>query len=49
MQAQAAEYRQALIEAVAEQDEGLLEKFFEGEEISDDEIKNRHPEIDHRV
>ncbi len=39
LQAQAAEYRQVLIESVAEQDEGLLEKFFEGEEISDDEIK----------
>ena len=39
LKAQAEEYRQALIEAVAEQDEGLLEKFFEGEEISDEEIK----------
>jgi elongation factor G len=39
LQAQAAEYRQALIESVAEQDEGLLEKFFEGEEISMEEIK----------
>ncbi|MEA4997863.1 MAG: elongation factor G [Candidatus Limiplasma sp.] len=37
---QAAEYRQILIEAVAEQDESLLEKFFEGEELSEDEIKN---------
>ena len=37
--AQADEYRQMLIEAVAEQDETLLEKFFEGEEISTEEIK----------
>ena len=37
---QAEEYRQALIEAVAEQDEELLEKFFNGEELSLDEINN---------
>ena len=35
---QADEYRQILIEAVAEQDETLLEKFFNGEELSLDEI-----------
>ena len=39
LKAQAEEYRQILIEAVAEQDESLLEKFFEGEEISTEEIK----------
>ena len=39
LMAQAEEYRQLLIEAVAEQDESLLEKFFEGEEISQEEIK----------
>ncbi len=39
LRAQAEEYRQILIEAVAEQDESLLEKFFEGEEISLEEIK----------
>ncbi|MFH1879253.1 MAG: elongation factor G [Bacillota bacterium] len=39
MQAQAEEYRQVLIEAVAEQDEALLAKFFEGEEITMEEIK----------
>ncbi|NLI21981.1 MAG: elongation factor G [Clostridiales bacterium] len=37
--AQAEEYRQYLIEAVAEQDEALLEKFFSGEELSVDEIR----------
>ena len=37
---QAEEYRQIMIEAVAEQDESLLEKFFDGVEISEDEIKN---------
>jgi elongation factor G len=39
LKAQAEEYRQLLIEAVAEQDETLLGKFFEGEEISAEEIK----------
>ena len=39
LKAQAEEYRQVLIEAVAEQDEALLEKFFEGEEITQEEIK----------
>ena len=38
LRAQADEYRQMLIEAVAESDESLLEKFFEGEELSEDEI-----------
>ena len=33
------EYRQLLLEAVAETDDALLEKFFAGEEISPDEIK----------
>ncbi|WP_149360544.1 elongation factor G [Lolliginicoccus suaedae] len=35
----AEEYRQELIEAVAESDEALLEKFFGGEELTVDEIK----------
>ncbi len=35
----AEEYRTKLIEAVAEQDEALMEKYFEGEEITIDEIK----------
>ncbi|WP_078308493.1 MULTISPECIES: elongation factor G [unclassified Mycobacterium] len=35
----AAEYRAALLEAVAETDEALLEKFFAGEELTIDEIK----------
>lgn len=38
LQEKADEYRQILIEAVAEQDEELLEKFFEGEALSIDEI-----------
>ena len=33
------EYRQILIEAVAESDESLLEKFFEGEELSTEDIE----------
>ena len=35
----AAEYRSQLIEHVAEQDDALLEKFFEGEELTIEEIK----------
>ena len=35
---QAEEYRAKLIESVAEQDEQLMEKFFEGEEITEKEI-----------
>ena len=35
----AAEYRSQLIEHVAEQDDTLLEKFFEGEELTIEEIK----------
>ena len=34
----AEEYRQQLIEAVAESDEELMEKFFEGEELTEEEI-----------
>ncbi len=37
---QADEYRQLMIESVAEQDETLLEKFFSGEELSVDEIRD---------
>ncbi|WP_370970417.1 elongation factor G [Amycolatopsis sp. cg9] len=36
----AAEYREKLIEAVAETDDALMEKFLEGEELSTDEIKS---------
>ncbi|ADD67169.1 translation elongation factor G [Denitrovibrio acetiphilus DSM 12809] len=36
---QAEEYRTALIEAVADSDEALMEKYFEGEELTVDEIK----------
>ena len=35
----AQEYRDKLIEAVAEQDEALMDKYFEGEELTVDEIK----------
>ncbi|WP_026534051.1 elongation factor G [Arthrobacter sp. H14] len=35
----AAEYRVALVEAVAEADESLMEKYLEGEELTIDEIK----------
>lgn len=36
---QAEEYRQALIETVCEADEALMEKYFEGEELTEEEIK----------
>ncbi|HUH53204.1 MAG TPA: elongation factor G [Microbacteriaceae bacterium] len=39
LQAKAEEYREKLVETVAETDDALLEKFFGGEEISIDEIK----------
>jgi len=39
LQDKADEYRQKLLEVVAETDDALLEKFFAGEEISVDEIK----------
>ncbi|MBB4686473.1 elongation factor G [Amycolatopsis jiangsuensis] len=35
----AAEYREKLIEAVAETDDSLMEKFLEGDELTQDEIK----------
>ena len=36
----AQKYHEELIEAVAEQDDALMEKFFDGEELTIDEIKN---------
>jgi len=36
----AAEYREKLVEAVAETDDTLMEKFLEGEELTQDEIKS---------
>ena len=35
----AAEYRQKLVEAAADEDEAIMEKYLEGEEISEEEIK----------
>ena len=37
------EYHEKLIESVAEHDEDLMEKYFDGEEISIDEIKKSYP------
>ncbi len=39
MMEQAEEYRNAMVEAICETDDELMEKFFEGEEISEDELK----------
>ena len=39
MQAQAQEYRAKLVEAVAETDEALIEKYLEGEELTEAEIR----------
>ncbi|MBE5735589.1 MAG: elongation factor G [Clostridiales bacterium] len=40
MKAQALELREKIIEAVASQDDALMEKYFEGEELTIDEIKS---------
>lgn len=40
LQEKAEEYRAKLIEAIAESDENLMEKYFAGEELSVDEIKH---------
>ena len=40
LQEKAEEYRAKLIEAIAESDENLMEKYFAGEELSIDEIKH---------
>ena len=39
LQEKAAEYREKLIETIAESDEALMEKYFAGEELSEEEIK----------
>ena len=39
LKAKAEEYRQKMVEAAAEQDDALMEKFFAGEELTNDEIK----------
>jgi len=51
MAEKAEEYRQSLIECVAEQDDELMEKYFAGEEISIDEIKKciRKATIDNKM
>ncbi len=38
----AQEYRTKLIEAVAETDDALMEKYFEGEELTEEEIRTAH-------
>lgn len=47
----AEEYRQKLIEAVADEDEAIMEKYLEGEEISEEEIKHaiRKGTIENRI
>ena len=47
----AEEYRQKLIEAVADEDEAIMEKYLEGEEISEEEIKRaiRKGTIENRI
>ncbi|MBI3783036.1 MAG: elongation factor G [Deltaproteobacteria bacterium] len=40
LQDQSAEYREKLLEAVADSDESLLEKYLEGAEVSEDEVRN---------
>ena len=42
IKAQAEEYREKLIEAVAELDEDLMEKYLDGEEITDEDL-NGYP------
>ncbi len=51
MAEQAEEYRQAMIEAICETDEELLEKFLEGEEIPVDDLKKalRKATIDNEI
>ena len=39
MKEQAEEFRAAMIEAVADQDEELMMKYLEGEELTEEEIK----------
>ncbi len=51
MKEKAQEYREALLEAIAEQDEELMNKFLEGEEITPEEIKTalRKATIDNAI
>ena len=45
----AEEYREKLLETVAESDEELMEKYFSGEELTIDENQGRHSEDDHQL
>ena len=38
MEAQVAEYREKLLDSVVETDEGLMERYLDGQELSDDEV-----------
>ena len=44
----AEKYRAELVEHVAELDDELMEKYLDGEELTIDEIKARHPQVHHR-
>ena len=46
LQEKAEEYRHALVETVAESNDELMEKYLEGEELTIDELKGRHPRAD---
>ena len=43
LQDKAEQYRAELIDQVAESDEELLEKYLESGELTEDEIRSRHP------
>ena len=51
MKAKSEEYRKKLIEAVVENDEELMNKYLEGKEISNDELKKtlREATIDNKI
>ena len=48
MREQAEEYHNILVEAVAENDEELMEKYLEGEEIDQGRAEGCDPQGDHR-
>ena len=49
MQGLAGEWREKLVESVAETDEELMMKFLEGEELTVEEIKDHHQKTDHSL